>query len=212
MKPFIRSDQYNFIKNQTQILINGYTSVNDKSVLNALKSLVFERVLNLFSDKTNDQLQLLNPIIDIKDSDRAVKYLSQLKPYVIPFKEVSEQTIRKLFPKAKKLKLPPLKNIELTEMTYIGWDDLGSNSKFIVTYLNDKLIGLQGTFTPINKKGHCMICNKFEELGMFMTKTKGKIEGTFTKRGNYICQDSQKCNENIITLEKLNDFIMLIKS
>jgi len=211
MEPFIRSDQYNFIKYQIQILINGYTSVNDKAVLNALKSLVSERVFSLFPDLTEVQQQLLNRINDIKNSDRAEKVLDQLQPFVLPFKEVSEQSIKKLFPKAKKLKLPIVKDIKLTEMTYIGWDDLGSNSKFIVTYFNGKLIGLQGTFNPLNKKGNCTICNKFEELGMFMTKTKGKIQGTYIQRGNYICQDSFKCNQNLISLDKLNDFITLIK-
>ncbi|MFB7140222.1 FusB/FusC family EF-G-binding protein [Gottfriedia sp. NPDC056225] len=211
MEPFIRTEQYNFIKQQLQVLTNGHASVNDRAVLNALHSLVSDKALGLFTDLTKEQQQLFIQIDTIKKSEQAEVLLRQLLPYVIPFKEVSEQSIKKLFPKAKKLKLPILKNFDLLQTTYIGWDDLGSNSKFIVTYLNQKLIGLQGTFNPINKKGNCTICNKFEDLGLFMTKTKGKIEGTFTQRGNYICKDSQKCNQNITSLDKLHDFIALVK-
>lgn len=47
MEPFIRNDQYNFIKYQTQVLINGHASVNDTGVLNALKSLSAEKVMGL---------------------------------------------------------------------------------------------------------------------------------------------------------------------
>ncbi|WP_088067293.1 FusB/FusC family EF-G-binding protein [Gottfriedia luciferensis] len=211
MKPFIRTEQYNFIKHQMQILAQGHATVNDMAVLTALHSLVSERILNLFSDMDDQQQLLFNPISTIKNSEQADSFLRQLKPYIIPFKEVSEQSIKKLFPKAKKLKLPVLSNIDLFETTYLGWDDLGSNSKFIVTYYNGKLIGLQGTFNPINKRGNCTICNKYGDLGLFMTKTKGKVEGTFTQRGNYICKDSIICNQNIMSLDKLNDFITLIK-
>ena len=211
MKPFIRTEQYNFIKHQMQILAQGHSTVNDLAVLNALHSLVSERVLSLFSDMDDHQQVLFSPISTIKNSEQADTFLRQLKPYIIPFKEVSEQSIKKLFPKAKKLKLPILKNIDLFETTYLGWDDLGSSSKFIVTYYSGKLIGLQGTFNPINKRGNCTICNKYGDLGLFMTKTKGKVEGTFTQRGNYICKDSITCNQNIMSLDKLHDFITLVK-
>lgn len=207
MEPFIRNDQYNFIKNQTQILINGYTSVNDQAVLRALKSLALEKVMNLFDEPSEEQNQLLAPLVDVKDKDLAEAFLAELKPFVIPFAKVTQQTVKKLFPKAKKLKAPLLNDEELKEITYLGWDDKGSQKKFIVARLKDRMVGLQGTFKPINKKGICALCNKFEEVGMFLSETKGVAQGTYTKRGNYICQDSQKCNQNISSLDKLTDFI-----
>ncbi|WP_042349857.1 FusB/FusC family EF-G-binding protein [Bacillus massiliigorillae] len=209
MEPFIRNDQYNFIKKQTQTLVNGHSSVNDIAVLQALKSLAIERVLNLFTDISNEQKQLLEPIVEIKDKDHAEEFLLQLKPYVIPFEEVTQQTIKKLMPKVKKLKVPSLENTDWKDISYLSWDDKGSQKRYIIARYNHKLMGLQGTFKPINKKGICTICNKLEEVGMFMTEKKGTVQGTFTKRGNYICQDSQACNANITSLDKLNDFISL---
>jgi len=48
MKPFIRTEQYNFIKHQLHVLTNGHSTVNDKTVLNALHSLVNDKILVYF--------------------------------------------------------------------------------------------------------------------------------------------------------------------
>ena len=210
MTPFIRNDQYNFIKYQTQILVNGHSSSNDRAVLQALKSLAVEKVLYMFLEESEEQKQLLNPISEIKDKEQAEAFLNTIKPFVMPF-EVSEQQIKKLFPKVKKLKVLVLEGMNLREISYLGWDDKGSQKKYIVTYHEGKLTGLQGTCKPLNKKGICVLCNKIEEVGLFMTEKKGTVQGTFTKRGNYICLDSQKCNHNLITLDKLDEFLVLSK-
>lgn len=207
MVPFIRSDQYNYIKNQIQILINGYTTVNDKGVLNALKTLTDEKIIHLFDDLSGEQRQIFNPIVEIRERDQAEVFLSQLKQYVIPFKDITEQSIKKLFPKAKKLKVPSLDQIDRYEISYLGWNDTGSNKKYIVAEQNDKLVGLHGSFKNVSKKGICTICHGHEELGMFIMETRGSEQGTYIKRGNYICQDSQKCNQNIKSLDRLADFI-----
>jgi hypothetical protein len=212
MEPFLRNDQFNFIKAQTQILINGHSTTNDKDVLRALKEISKEKVLNLFLYMSDEQKYMIDPIHDIKDKSDEEAFLLQLKPYVIPFKEVTEQTLKKIFPKAKKLKLPSMENIDLKDISYLSWDDKGSNKKYIITEQKNKLIGIQGTFTPLNLKGICVLCNRFEEVGMFLTEIKGSVQGTYIKRGNHICHDSQKCNQNIITLDKLNDFIVRLKS
>lgn len=211
MEPFIRSEQYNFIKLQTQILINGHATANDRDVINTLKTVSKERVLQLFSDINEEQNQLLAPVETIKDPAQAEDFLLQIKPYVIPFKEVTEKTVKKLFPKAKKLKAPLLKNIDLRELSYLGWDDGGSGKKFIIAPHHDAFTGLHGTIKPTNKKGICAICSRFEEIGMFMSETKGTIQGTFIKKGNYICLDSMKCNQNITSLDKMNDLITRLK-
>ncbi|WP_313802327.1 FusB/FusC family EF-G-binding protein [Cytobacillus sp.] len=211
MEPFIRSDQFNYIKNQLQILINGFTTVNDKEVLEALKTLTDEKIIHLFDDLSEEQRQIFNPIVEIREKEQADTFLSQLKQYMIPFKAISEQSIKKLFPKAKKLKVPPLDQIDRKEISYLGWNDTGSNKKYIVAVQNEKIMGLHGSFKNISKKGICAICNCHEELGMFIMETKGSVQGTYIKRGNYICQDSQKCNQNIKSLDKLDAFIKGMK-
>ncbi|RDI45665.1 FusB/FusC family EF-G-binding protein [Falsibacillus pallidus] len=211
MEPFIRNDQFNFIRYQTQILINGHSTVNDSSVLDALHSLSTEKVSDLFPEWTESQMQVLKPLGNLKNSDEAESFLESLKPYVIPFKEVTEHTLKKLFPKAKKLKVPPLDSIDFRSLSYLSWIDPGSNKKYMVVQLENKLVGLHGTFSTSSKKGICTICHCHEEVGMFLTETKGKVQGTYTKRGNYICSDQTKCNENIRSLDKLNEFVNLLR-
>jgi hypothetical protein len=211
MEPYIRVDQFQFIKNQTQHLINGYASVNDRKVLNALKSTVYDKVLNLFNHIEAEQKQLVDQIIEVEDHANAEEYLNSLKPFVIPFKKVTEQTLKKLFPKAKKLKLPVLDDIDLKEMTYLGWNEKGTNKKYIIAIQPKGFIGLEGSFTPSSKKGICTLCSRHSQVGLFMSEIKGSVQGTYTRRGNYICQDSMKCNENVTSLEKLDGFIELLK-
>jgi hypothetical protein len=210
MEPFIRVDQYQFIKNQTQHLINGYASVNDRKVLNALKSTVYDKVLNLFSQLDENQKQLIDQISEVEQQAKADEYVSSLKPYVIPFKNVTEPTLKKLFPKAKKLKLPVMNEVDLKELTYLGWNEKGTNKKYIIAAQPKGFIGLEGSFTPSSKKGMCTLCHKQTKVGLFMTKIKGDIQGTYTQRGNYICQDSMTCNENLTSMKKLDEFIDLL--
>jgi hypothetical protein len=208
MEPFIRSDQFNYIRTQTKILINAHSTSSDPKILAAVKELSLEKVYNLFTDLHEEQKELLRPLSEIKtDADW---FLAILRPYVIPFKELTEQTIKKLFPKAKKLKAPSLDHVDTREISYLSWIDHGSGKKFIVAPFDDKLIGLQGNYKPINQKGICTVCNGYEELGLFTTEKKGTVLGTYTSRGNYICEDSLKCNHNLIKLDRLHDFIELV--
>ncbi|MGG0188415.1 FusB/FusC family EF-G-binding protein [Bacillus rhizoplanae] len=206
MKAFIRSDQYNFIKSQAHILVNGHATVNDKGVIAALKSLAIEKVLDVFENLTDEQKELIDVILTIENREDAESFLLKLSSYVIPFQEVTEQTLKKLFPKIKKLKLPVMEEINMKETSYLSWIDKGTNRKFIIAR-NNKLVGIQGTFQSINKKGICALCHKHEQVGMFLVEIKGDVPGTFVKKGNYICQDSVACNQNMTSLDKLYDFI-----
>ncbi|NLR42900.1 hypothetical protein C1N83_20685 [Priestia aryabhattai] len=41
-------------------------------------------------------MDLLNPFIEIKEKLDAERFLLKLRPYVIPFKEVTEKTVKKI--------------------------------------------------------------------------------------------------------------------
>ncbi|MEN2766905.1 FusB/FusC family EF-G-binding protein [Ornithinibacillus xuwenensis] len=211
MEPFIRVDQYNFIGRQARNLVNAHATSNDEGVVKVVISLANERVLALFPNITEEQEQLLMPIVSVDDTEKAERFLSQLKPYVIPFK-VTEQGIKKLFPKVKKLKAPAIEDLDLQALCYLSWIDYSSNKKFIVMHSNGKLTGIYGSYDSLKQKGICAICNGYEEVGMFLAEKKGKVQGTFTKKGNYICRDSEVCNQNITSLDNLQEFVDRIKA
>ncbi|MED0968559.1 FusB/FusC family EF-G-binding protein [Bacillus paramycoides] len=211
MEAFIRSDQYNFIKSQAYILANGHATANDRGVIQALKSLSIEKVIHVFENLTPEQKELIDTVVTVENREDAESFLLQINPYVIPFQEVTLQTLKKLFPKAKKLKLPEMEEINMKETSYLSWIDKGTSRKFIIAKNNNKFVGLQGTFQSINKKSICSLCHGHEEVGMFLVEIKGKIPGTFVKKGNYICKDSVACNHNMKSLDKLQDFIERLK-
>jgi len=206
MEPFIRVDQYQYIKGQLKTIVNGYATANDENVIHILKNLVFERIMEQFTQMSEDRKQIFASVLQVKDKESMQKFISQVKPFVIPFK-VSEQGIKKLFPKVKKLKIPPLEDLDFREISYLSWLDCHSNKKYIVFYRNGNLSGIEGTFQLANKKGICTICNKHELVGMFLVKEKGSILGTYKNRGNYICQDSQTCNGNLMNVDRLYNFV-----
>ncbi|EJV61176.1 elongation factor G-binding protein [Bacillus mycoides] len=211
MEAFIRSDQYNFIKSQAYILANGHATANDRGVIQALKSLAIEKIIHVFENLTVEQNELIDTVLTVENREDAESFLLKIYPYVIPFQEVTAQTLKRLFPKTKKLKLPDMEEINMKETSYLSWIDKGTSRKFIIAKNNNKFVGLQGTFQSINKKSICSLCHGHEEVGMFLVEIKGKIPGTFVKKGNYICKDGVACNHNMKSLDKLQDFIERLK-
>ena len=51
-----------------------------------------------------------------------------------------------------------------------------------------------------------------EQVSMFLSEVKGSHsgDGTYIKRGNYIFQDSETCNQNLISRVNLHEFIKLL--
>ncbi|MGO4499714.1 FBP domain-containing protein [Paenibacillus sp. 2RAB27] len=107
--------------------------------------------------------------------------------------------------------MPDLKGITYRFATYLGWTDIATNKLFIVYDLNGKLIGIEGKYTPTNKKGVCFVCNRHTEVALFTAVTKWKPEGAspdyYRAIGNYLCVNSEVCNKNITDVEVLEKFI-----
>jgi len=206
MNPFIQTDQFNYIRFQVKKLVNAHSTSSDQDVIAAVKSMVTENVFALIPNLNDEQRQMLQSITMVDDKEAGEKFLLQLKPFVIPF-QVTEQGIKKLFPKVKKLKVPSLEKLDLHEVVYLSWLDQQTNKKYLVYKRAGKLLGIEGSFQSMNQKGVCAICNRHGDVGMFSVKEKGRAQGTFVSRGNLICTDSQACNNNLISLEKLYEFV-----
>ncbi|MNI79884.1 Fibronectin-binding protein (FBP) [compost metagenome] len=77
--------------------------------------------------------------------------------------------------------------------------------------LDGQIVGIEGKFTPMNKKGVCFLCNKHEELALFTAVSKSRPAHSspdyYKAVGNYLCMDSQECNKNITDVTALERFI-----
>jgi hypothetical protein len=211
MEQFIQPIQYNILKEQAKKLVNGLGVTKDKAVIKALKELVQEKNSEAFTDLNKEQKLLIDKILDLENKEQLEAFLKELRTLVIPFPEVSEHSIKKFFPKDKKLKAPKQSVEERIGSVYFCITDNGTNRKYIIYEKDGQLHGRRGTYGNQVKKGICAICNHLEDVTMFMVSSKKGNEGTFTKQGNTICVDSIRCNENITDASKLTEFLSGLK-
>ncbi|WP_082232987.1 FusB/FusC family EF-G-binding protein [Halobacillus massiliensis] len=206
MEPFLEPYQYHFLKRQGLKIVNARISSTDSHVIKAVRGIVEDSVFHQFKHCSEEERQLVERMIAVKDETEVEQVLGDLHSFIIPF-QASEKQIKKLFPKVKKLKIPDLDRIDTKKITYLTWWDPGSHKKFIVTVREGKLWGINGTFQKSPQEGICSICGRHEPTGLFLVEKKGKEVGTYKKKGNYICSDGEACNENLTDLTKLEDFL-----
>ncbi|MBO3065802.1 FusB/FusC family EF-G-binding protein [Staphylococcus shinii] len=209
MKKQLYPYQFNYIKEHVAHLINVYNSVNDLNTITSIQEATREQILNTFQ-KVDSHIQLeVEKLMNYQLSKmQAEKILSTLQGYVLPFEHPSKKQVDKVFRKVKKLKTPLISNEVLLESTFIGWNDVASNRKYII-YYNDfgKLDGFYGDISNQTVKGFCSICNKESRVTLFMRKTRTTSDGQFTKKGDYICFDSTVCNQQISDLSYFYHFL-----
>jgi hypothetical protein len=210
MEPFIRPDQYHFIKKKSQQLINGHATTNDRAVTSAIKAIAHEEVLALFADMTSEQKRMLEQIAEVKDEGDALFYLSRVKQYIMPFPVLTEQKLKSLFPKEKKLHTPALEKVDWKELSYLGWNEPGARRKYLVLPFDGEWLSLRGQFTLSAKEGICTICKEHGKVGLMTLKQKGKVQDQSITRGNYMCVDSEQCNQHLTSLQALHLFIQRV--
>ncbi|CAG7641260.1 FusB/FusC family EF-G-binding protein [Paenibacillus allorhizosphaerae] len=209
--PFIRNHQYNLITKQLDLLQHAYNTVSDQKVVESVKYSAEAKIIEAFGHVTEDQQRLLSEISALKTADDFQKYALALEPYVIPFPQVTEKQIKKLFHKNKKLDIPKVASIDYAHSTYLGWIDISTNKMFLVYQQSGQIIGIEGKFTPTNKKSTCFICNKQREAALFTAVSKTRPANAspdyYKAVGNYMCIHSEDCNKSITDVTALEKFI-----
>lgn len=152
MIAFMTNEQYNLVKKQVNKIINA-SPLSMINVLKTVKTLAWEAVQQSLPDMAEEEASLLGQMRLVDDRLTADRFFHELKPYVIPFPALSETKLRKLFPKVKKLKFPLIDAEDYQTMTYLSWDEKGSQYRMIVAPYEQSYIGLRGTFQPSEQKG-----------------------------------------------------------
>ncbi|PAD67274.1 elongation factor G-binding protein [Bacillus sp. 7586-K] len=206
---FIKNEQFNFIKKQIAIIKDTAKKNVPPSILAAEIDLANAKIMDLIPNASLEQQEILD-LSRLKTDEEYEQYIDRIASFLLPFPKITEQQLKKMFPKNKKLKLPDLANIDHNKLTYLSWNDLRSNKKFIVYEVDGKMVGIECKFTPTNKKNICSICNSLSEIAYFSTivKTKKTKNPDYYKSiGNLICSDSGECNKNITNGEYLTAVI-----
>lgn len=205
---FIKNEQLNFIKKQIALIKDSIKKNVPPTVLTAVIDLANAKILNLFPNASLAQQEMLD-LSKLKTDSEYEQYIQRISAFLLPFPKINEQQLKKMFPKNKKLKLPDLSKIDHSQLTYLSWNDLRSNKKFIVYELDGRMVGIECKFTPTDKKNICSFCNCFGEVSYFSTITKAKKSKNpdyYKAIGNLICTDSSECNKKITNIEYLTTF------
>ena len=206
---FIKNDQLNFIKKQIALIKDSAKKNVPPNVLAATIDLANAKILDLIPTASVEQQEMLD-LSRLKTDAEYEQYIQRLSDFLIPLPTITEQQLKKMFPKNKKLKLPDLSNINHSQLTYLSWNDLSSNKKFIVYELDGKMVGIDCKFTPTSKNNICSFCNCFGQVAYFSTVTKAKKSKNpdyYKSIGNLICADSSECNKQITNVEYLTTFL-----
>lgn len=206
---FIKNEQLNFIKKQVALIRDSTKKNVPPTVLAAVIDLANANILELFPNASLEQQEMLN-LSGLKKDVEYEHYIQRISAFLLPFPKITEQQLKKMFPKNKKLKLPDLSQIDHTQLTYLSWSDLRSNTKFIVYELDGKMVGIECKMTPTSKKNICSFCNCHGEVSYFSTLTKvkkSKNPDYYRAIGNLICTDSSECNKKITDNKHLASFL-----
>lgn len=201
----IQPYEYNYVKKQITNLIDIYKTVNDKQTIMTSQEITTIAIKPILGEELHEQIRIAYLDVTLTNA-KALKIFDTLKEHVLPYEESSDKQIEKSFKKVKKLKFPDWVNYDLKETNYLAWDDIGTQRKYINFYQQNKLVGFYGVMSPSVIKNVCSICHNIDNVAMFMSTTKSSGDGTYTKKGNYICKDSKKCNQNMQSLDYLYQF------
>ena len=198
--------EYWYCKQQVSELVSAYHSVNDKQTIVTLQTLIQGRTEEFFG---RDPLlaayweQFLDTGLT---RDKFEKLFEEMKRFVTPMDVPSTKQIEKSFRKVKKMQYPELETKDFRDLSYLGWNDSGTNRKYLLRKIDGRFVGAYGSFSTDVQKGHCAICNQISTVAFFLATTKSAGDGTYTKKGNYICTDSDQCNRQLTQIETLERF------
>lgn len=212
MNAFIKKHQYNYIKKCLFDLNNAFINCEDTNIINATKGYLQEKIFNIFKELSTEQKEILD-INGITEPMYINIYINSLDKYVYGMPPVTKAQINKLFKKEKKLQLPN-EELQNSKNVYLGWIDNSIRKLLIVYNMNGKLIGMACRLpnSKPNTPYVCALCNHIgieNEVAFVSPVCKGSknIEGNYRSIGFHVCLDSAKCNERIISTEKLEKLL-----
>lgn len=204
LQPFLTVAQFHLIEQQLRKLTNAYATTKDKDVIAAVHGIIDSELTSKVI-LSQEQKALIDKLFEVRDNAQAETYLHEVKKYVIPFREITEQKVKQLFKKEKKLKIPKIEHMDFHHICYVGWEDRGKHRKYIIVEKDD-FQAIQGIVSQNEIKGICAICNQHANVSLFTTTVKGTVVGQFVRYSNYICTDVDTCNHRVTDHQKLLEF------
>lgn len=212
MEAFIKRYEYNYIAKCLADLGSAYKSCVDLKIINTNKAYINDKILKKLGNPSDEEKELLD-ISSIKDPRDITIYLQNLSSYVFGMEDITNAQIGRLFKKDKKLKFPNTRE-KANKLVYLGWVDDATRKLYITYKKQDKLLGMACRITNNNTNNihMCVLCKHIggrDEVTFVSPICKtNDTENSYRSIGFDICLNSEKCNERITDIEKLEELLM----
>lgn len=204
MKPF----EFTVLKKAVNRLVEGYAANLDPVVLDVLKG---DALVVAKQYLTADEPATTNFLFEVSNRhltpELASQALATLNSQVEGFPQLDSETLDHLFKHQKRVVEPDWHTFDLKAQTYLGWNDIATQSKYMVAYHHHQLVGVNGVLMPGSHQGICAICKNMSRVSLFTATTVKNNLGNYQTNGNYICRDSRLCNQQLTSDEALNEFM-----
>lgn len=204
LQPFLYNHHLNVIREQVDVLLYNVSHLVDGDVKEAVRHNVADKLLGLFSTLSDEQASFLDEIRYLNETEIG-GFLERVEKAVIPFPEIANQQVEKLFTRSKKVTLPFSHSRTLT---YLGWNEVRSKRKYLIYPINGVLTGIEGTYRILNQRTTCYLCGRYGEVAHVTSEVYDK--GEYHTIGHYMCVDSLVCNEHIKETAPLEAFFMKV--
>lgn len=97
---FIKNEQLNFIKKQITFIKDSKNKNVPKNVLATVIDLANAKIMDLFPHLSDEQSEMLD-VSKLKTESDYEQYIQHLSEYLLPFPIMTEQQLKKMFPKQK---------------------------------------------------------------------------------------------------------------
>lgn len=127
--------------------------------------------------------------------------------------KVSRDQIKQLFKKVKHLRLPKdLEQVDFDKLHYYTWRDTSEDVLYMVYRYDGELNGIRWDIQKLPNKllgvSFCELCQKNRqrnEIILVSAKSRKLAKGVSHRvTGNYICSNSEQCNQDLQNYEGLD--------
>ncbi|WP_042230288.1 FusB/FusC family EF-G-binding protein [Paenibacillus popilliae] len=206
---FIKPHELNFIRKQLNYLIQTVYFVGDYRTLRATEEEVEYKIGEVIRHLDPEIRNLFTNIRRFRGQDEVIHLLESLSPYVEKFPNMTTKQVRQLFPRVKSFCIPDFEKLADVTLAYLGWKDISTNSLYLIYHEDGKLYTVECRYTPLSgrKTCFCCLCNQSRtgsQIGLVTTKRRKELV-----TGNYMCLNSQQCNNDITDIHKLKEFLVV---
>lgn len=217
MKLTIKRIEYNHVVKCLRDLNQAFANCVDEKVVQATQGYLQEKIYNHIDDLTPEREELLD-IMNLTNQLEIDVYLENLKPYIESLPKITNNQIKKIFKKDKKLRIPKFTE-EDYKGAYLSWVDDSTRKLYVLFYMENKYVGMACRIpNPSNRNIHvCSVCHKIGENNdvAFVSpvcKSRDQDKGAYRSIGFEMCLHGDKCNERIMHTERLEAILKKVNN